>query len=563
VSRHLAGGSHAEDLGFTDQVIWNFLRGQWFRMSLYQGATWNTEIDVAHLARPDSLLAFHVEPMLLGFVPLYALGGGPLLLLIVQALAVGLGAVPAYRLGRHFGRSPWAGAAVALAYLLSPFGQRAVLADFHTSTLAAPLLLLAAERVLVARKPIVGAIVAGVALTAREDVGPAVALLGLSLWALGARRKTALWIAALGALWTVLAVAVLFAYSGGVSAFGTRYGHALIDGPIGVFTALSRPTDLEAFASILLSGAWLGLWSPIALLPALPALISNALSSSPWMAAGKAHYSGLILPFVTLCAAAGLRRISARRVASVGLVLGAGIAYLTQGAGPLAANYAPATITEHARLANNLASALPPDAAVSASSPLVPRLSQRSTLYLFPTVLNADYVFVDLRATSAPTSPGDVFLRVRNLLAQGGWEVQSASDGLLVLRRDDAAPALSIEDLSTDWLVGTGTGEPLADYGPLHLLHAWLVPSPDGALDVDGPRGILRTTWRADRPVPSGTSLEFWLDLRDGRRVHVWDIAALGWYPPERWTPGQAVNVDISDVPLRQFLSWQAVASQR
>ena len=66
VARHLAFGSHAEDLGFTDQVIWNFLRGQWFRMSVYPGASaWNTELDLAHLARPDSLLAFHVEPMLL------------------------------------------------------------------------------------------------------------------------------------------------------------------------------------------------------------------------------------------------------------------------------------------------------------------------------------------------------------------------------------------------------------------------------------------------------------------------------------------------------------------
>ena len=70
IARHLAGGSHAEDLGFTDQVIWNFLRGQWFRMSLYNGATWNTELDLSQLARPDSLLAFHVEPMLLAFVPL-------------------------------------------------------------------------------------------------------------------------------------------------------------------------------------------------------------------------------------------------------------------------------------------------------------------------------------------------------------------------------------------------------------------------------------------------------------------------------------------------------------
>jgi hypothetical protein len=199
---------------------------------------------------------------------------------------------------------------------------------------------------------------------------------------------------------------------------------------------------------------------------------------------------------------------------------------------------------------------------VSASSALVPRLSQRGTLYVFPTVLNAEYVFVDLRASSAPTSPGDVFLRLRDLLASGGWEVQTATDGLLVLHRDDAAPALSIEDISTDWL-GGDNADPQADYGPLRLLRAELQPSPDGALDVDGPRGILHTTWRADQPVPPGTRLEFWLDLRDGQRRHVWDIAALWWLPPERWTPGQPVTVDISDVPLRQFLSWQAVASQR
>src|SRR6266705_3302740 len=74
VQRHLAGGTHAEDLGFTDQVLGNFLRGQWFRMSIYEGATWNTELDLGRLARPDSLLAFHVEPMLLLLVAPYALG---------------------------------------------------------------------------------------------------------------------------------------------------------------------------------------------------------------------------------------------------------------------------------------------------------------------------------------------------------------------------------------------------------------------------------------------------------------------------------------------------------
>jgi uncharacterized membrane protein len=120
LARHAAGGTHAEDLGFTDQVIWNFLRGQWFRMTVYQGATWNTEVDVTVLARPDSLLAFHVEPMLLLFAPIYALGGDARVLLALQALALALGAVPAYRLGVRWVGVQWAGVVIAGVYLLSP-----------------------------------------------------------------------------------------------------------------------------------------------------------------------------------------------------------------------------------------------------------------------------------------------------------------------------------------------------------------------------------------------------------------------------------------------------------
>src|SRR5258708_1450238 len=139
VQRRFAGGSHAEDLGFTDQVLANFLRGQWFRLSIYQGATWNTEIDFGRIARPDSLLAFHFEPMLLLLVPLYALGGISLLL-VIQAVAVAAGAVPAYRLGLYCAESRAAGGAVAAADLLSPLGQLGVVVAFPNSYLGSPLL---------------------------------------------------------------------------------------------------------------------------------------------------------------------------------------------------------------------------------------------------------------------------------------------------------------------------------------------------------------------------------------------------------------------------------------
>src|SRR5687768_16308170 len=71
VVRHEALLTNAEDLGFTDQIIWNFLRGQAFRFTTYQQADFETDIDLRAIRRPDSLLAFHVEPILVLLAPLY------------------------------------------------------------------------------------------------------------------------------------------------------------------------------------------------------------------------------------------------------------------------------------------------------------------------------------------------------------------------------------------------------------------------------------------------------------------------------------------------------------
>jgi uncharacterized membrane protein len=581
VTRHLAGGSHAEDLGFTDQVLGNFLRGQFFRMSIYQGATWNTEIDISRLARPDSLLAFHFEPMLLLLVPLYAVGGGATLLLVVQAIAVATGALPAYRLGQHASGSRSGGVAVAIAYLLSPLGQWAVLADFHTSTLAAPLLVLAVERLVVKRSVGQALAVAALAATAREDVGLAVAALGLVLLVRGhawrraatSQNDTLAGVAffGLGLGCSILGSLVIRSYSGGVSPFDVRYGPTLGAGLGSALATLTRPAVLDSLGTLVLSGGWLGLLSPLALLPALPALALNVLSTSPWMAAGRAHYSSLILPFIAVGAAAGLRRFRGRaarvHLASGALVLTSVVGYGLQGAGPLGGNYAPATVTAHAQRAEMLANSLPTTAAVSASSALVPRLSRRPTIYVFPAVLDAEYVFLDLQASPAPTSAGDVFLRVSALLADGGWNIETASDGLLLLHRADDAPATDVSALAsvmhestTADLTKDLANPPLGNFldGRVSLLAATLEPSPDGAVDVDGPHGLLRTTWRAEQPLPTGTQLDFWLDLRNGQQLHVWDVAPLWWDPPERWTPGEPVTIDIPDVPLRQFLSWQS-----
>jgi Predicted membrane protein (DUF2079) len=375
----------------------------------------------------------------------------------------------------------------------------------------------------------------------------------------------------LGLSWTILGALVIRSYSGGVSPFDVRYGATLGAGPDAAWAALGRPAVFGYLGTLALSGGWLGLLAPLALVPAVPGLALNVLSTSPWMAAGKAHYSSLILPFIAVGAAAGLQCLRGRplrlHLATGALVLGSVVGYLLEGAGPLGGNYAPATVTEHARQAAMLAESLPVSASVSASSALVPRVSDRPRAYVFPAVLDADYVFVDLQASPAPTSAGDVFLRMRALLADGGWNVEHADDGLLLLHRAPGAAPTDVDNLSSVTTVSAAadpkdiptTGPGRFMDGRVSLLSATLLKSPDGAVDVEGPRGLVRTVWRAEHPLPRGTHLDFWLDLHDGQRLHVWDVAPLWWDPPERWTPGEPVTIDISDVPMRQFLSWQAV----
>ena len=135
-------------------------------------------------------------------------------------------------------------------------------------------------------------------------------------------RRTGVAFVVMGALWTLVCLLVLRMYGGPDSAFAGRYADSIGSGLPGVLQALTRPSMLGYAGVLVLSGGWLGLLAPIALLPALPSLAINGLSSSAWMASGQAHYSGLVLPFVVLAAADGLRRVGRRRrEASVALVV--------------------------------------------------------------------------------------------------------------------------------------------------------------------------------------------------------------------------------------------------
>ncbi|MDP8922888.1 MAG: DUF2079 domain-containing protein, partial [Chloroflexota bacterium] len=392
---------------------------------------------------------------------------------------------------------------------------------------------------------------------------------------------------------------VIARYAGGASPFVERFASAT-GGAAAVADLLTRDVVMGYAATLLLAGGWLAAIAPLAALPVLPSLTLNALASSPWMASGKAHYSALVLPFVIAGAAAGLGRIARwadRRqrgdtraavtktrsaatrwtvhLVATALVLTSGAAHLLEGAGPPGKNFVRPVTTDRSRLAAAVAADLAPQAGVSASSSLVPHVSRRARVYVFPAIEDAEYIFLDVTASPAPTSVGDVFLRVRDLLRQGEWTVRLARDGILLLARTQEAPPTRMEDLPAEFYtfvrgagrtVPTAAPRPAMDVvatfldGDLDLLGVQVIPSPSGALEPDGARGVVRSRWRLNRPLPATKTPELLLDLGDGRRVGHGELATLWWYPPDRWAPGEVVTIDVPGVPMESAFDWRVTA---
>ena len=171
-----------------------------------------------------SRLGAHFDPLVALLAPLWWLWPSPEMLLVVQAVAVALGAVPVFLLARKHLGTETAGLGLALVYLLYPPTQWLVVDDFHPVALAAPLLL-GAIWFLDEDRLLPFALCAGAACLTKEQVGLTVAMLGVWHGVAHGRRYAGALIGTIGALVAVVATTVIVPHyaPGGGSPFEGRY----------------------------------------------------------------------------------------------------------------------------------------------------------------------------------------------------------------------------------------------------------------------------------------------------------------------------------------------------
>ncbi len=174
VLRHRAFNTGRFDLGNIVQAIWTTAHGHGFLQQ--------TNLHGEQISR----LGSHFEPILAVFAPLWLIWPSPDMLVTVQALALAIGALPVFWLGRKYLRSERAAFGLALVYLIYPPLQWLALDEFHPGALACPLLLYAFWFLDEDRLVLFG-VFALVACTTREEMPLIVA--GMGLWYALRRRN--------------------------------------------------------------------------------------------------------------------------------------------------------------------------------------------------------------------------------------------------------------------------------------------------------------------------------------------------------------------------------------
>jgi len=420
------------DLGNMVQAVWSTAHGRPLDV---------TELDGDQINR----LGAHVDPLLVAFTPLWWVWPSPTMLLVAQAIAIALGALPVFWLARKHLGSERFGTLFAISYLLYAPVQWLALDEFHPIALACPLLLYALwyldEDRLIAALPFLA-----VAALTKEEVPLAVA--GLGIWyALSRGPRIAGAALALGgtALAAFFLAVVMPHYRDGDSpAFYDRYDavggspagilETAVTDPLVLLEAITDGRDLTYLIQLALPLAGLFLAAPLILVAAVPEVAASLLSDVATQTSIEFHYTAPVVPFLVAGAVFGAARFP--RVAP--LVPAAALA----GAlvlGPLwAGELRPDRMSAHDRVAARAVELVPPDAPVSATNGLAAHLSERRRVFSFPVVREARWVAVDLRRASyldRRSAPSTTAVPLARLRLSGDWTTELEEDGIFVLRR--------------------------------------------------------------------------------------------------------------------------------
>lgn len=393
---HRLGGTSALDLGVYDNFMFNALHGRPFRCTVLQG-----------LAAPNEI-ARGAEFATLLFVPLYALHPSAETLLFVQALMLGLAAIPLYLFAARL-LSRGAALLLALAYLMFAPLHGPYLSSFHALPIAI-FFHFWLYYAIAARKSWLVAPCVVVLLAIHVDVALGLVFLGFFLLVTGIRVRLGSALVAVSALWFLVDRLVFIPRFGGAPAASAGSALAadkavyatlfptLFGNPMYALTSLVRANKVEYGLHMLAPLAFVPLRRVAFLLLLLPGAAFTLMATAYWPTSESAFpHTAQWIPYLFLATVLGLFVMryepasdSKRRAALAVLVIAVlshsydfGAVFQPHNFRGVLASVVPDTPENRQRYAQlvSLLPLIPEQASVAASDHVVPHVSNRLDVY--------------------------------------------------------------------------------------------------------------------------------------------------------------------------------------
>ncbi|MDY7075606.1 MAG: DUF2079 domain-containing protein [Chloroflexota bacterium] len=562
IRQHEGFRTNALDLAKFDQAIWNTAQGRPFHTTLIR----------------DSVIQSHFSPILALYAPLYWLWSDVRILFIAQSICLGGAGFLIYVFFRRNKATPWPGLIIYAAYLMHPALHQVNLAEFRRITTAVLATSFALYQMLGRRYGWM-ALGLAIALLSKEDM--AFLTIGVGLYLILAHRSFKVGVSLLiaGGAWLVLVPFVVLPAlttrnitSSGQYTLAGKYfsylGNSLAEilqnlssNPTLILQYVLRPKRLMSVVNLCWPTAFLFLLAPEIAVFTLPFLGYLLASTSNSMGQLEAWYPSVILPMLYWAVAVGISRVRGRWQTTVLIIL------LVTGIGGWFANsevwpgrrFQPERfkVTEHHRQVEVALQQIPADAVVAAQSPLVPHLSHRKQIYLFPWIpggVQPDYVVLDREMNTYPTVLEAYRSLFYRLLAGTEYEIEQQVDSLYVFRyAGTVSPDVVCMDQWGESLTLTGysiaVAAPGEDFDSV----------PANSMLLPGATVRLSLFWRVEQPIEQNYSVFVHLSSADGQLLAQHDGWPADAHRPTSVLPPGTVVRDIHYLSLSEAVPVDAV----
>ncbi|MBI2596017.1 DUF2079 domain-containing protein [Candidatus Daviesbacteria bacterium] len=435
IYRHLSFKSHAFDLGIN--VNTTYLYSQ--HLLPYSS--------LKHMLHP----ADHFGFILALLAPIYAVFPDPITLLIIQAGFVSFSAIFIYLIAQNKLQNNLFSFLITLAFLAYPGIQSAIDFDFHLATISIlPLTLILYSWYF--KKWRLYWVVLAFSLIFKDDIP--LFIFGLGIYQIFAgERKTgfATSIFGLVSFYIIKFILMPFFWQG-ASEFYISSSVLPLSNPLEIPILLyyrpnlltdiifNSPIKLHTLDYIYRSFAFLPLLSPLNWTTSFFHIFLRFSSIQPHFWGTAFHYNANIAPFLAVSSILAVDKFRLTNKAFPLLL----IFFLSTGG--LSGSLSPQSIIWNSinLPAQNLKKfsyivkslkTIPKDAIVSAQSPLVPHLSNREKIYLFPEVYDAQYVVLDSSLSHYPLNYPEFTKKLDAFKKSKSWKLDLQTKTLYIFKR--------------------------------------------------------------------------------------------------------------------------------